>query len=169
MYQRYTLKTLNCGTSSDIVLFTHGMVDLDPDTRTVLALPFYSSIWVTRLRPGWQADRPIERHFQIHVIWVGTQGLGGSLEGPPERVGVCVTAVLLVRPVRRVDSGLDASTLTVFVLLVDAAALCFSELVHKLAKENLLMVTWANDNHFDFVMNWVKHLQKLKVRRQRGK
>ena len=31
------------------------------------------------------------------------------------------------------------------------------------ALENIILVTWANDHYFDFVMNWVTNLQKANV------
>jgi hypothetical protein len=31
------------------------------------------------------------------------------------------------------------------------------------AQDNVVLVTWANDNHFDFVQNWVQHLAALNV------
>lgn len=33
------------------------------------------------------------------------------------------------------------------------------DLVGKVAKDNTIMVTWANWHYHDFVMNWVEHLQ----------
>ena len=49
-----------------------------------------------------------------------------------------------------VASGSDGGALT-------------SELVRSVAKDNLVMVTWANFHYLDFVMNWVGHLRELGV------
>lgn len=30
-------------------------------------------------------------------------------------------------------------------------------------RENIVMVTWANNHYYDFVQNWVYNIKKLKV------
>jgi arabinosyltransferase len=36
--------------------------------------------------------------------------------------------------------------------------------MHKLAdKDSYIMVTWANDYYFDFVQNWVEHVEELGI------
>lgn len=39
------------------------------------------------------------------------------------------------------------------------SASCFQ----RYALDNVIMVTWANDHYFDFVLNWVLHLRRLNV------
>jgi hypothetical protein len=38
-----------------------------------------------------------------------------------------------------------------------------AELVRKHTKNNLVMVTWANNHYYDFVKNWVYNLNKIGV------
>jgi len=39
-----------------------------------------------------------------------------------------------------------------------------AELVRPHTKDNLVMVTWANNHYYDFVKNWVYNLNKIGVR-----